>query len=180
MLPIVAMLFAGCAGGGACADDETACVEDTAELDDPVGPATVRAVWVDCASSDGAMTWTYWAETDAWTSAAVLHVADASATPLIEQHTLMSTVRGKWGDHVERVLPVVGHEDYVADRNTTYTCDDATSLPMMWLIRVWDSDGELSDCVYWGDSPELMWDPTSAQYADPGVSMDECSDRNTW
>lgn len=149
-----------CGGNGGDSDtdrsgSDTAC--NDAECA-PTGAAAFRSVEAAC----DADAWRYVAETDAWTREVTVVVSEDVEAPRVEAHTLEVTRYGEWGDHLERTL-TIGDE-------TAFACDGGTRVAMMWLWRAWDTDGELSDCIVAGASPEKFFDETAPQYvlgADP-------------
>jgi hypothetical protein len=138
--------------GGVGTDDTG--VDDTGD-GLPAGPVLIQEIEADCDPFEGALgTWTYRVTTDGWTSDGLLNIDQDTQPAWSEEHILPSVDfddNGAW-DLLELVLPVVADfSDQEANVNTLFDCEDNRIDTMMWLVRVWDQDNNLSDCVVWGD-----------------------------
>lgn len=98
--------------------------------------------------------YTYGAETSGWTTDGVIDIYQNIGGVWEEQHDLPSVDYSPtecW-DQIEKELPIVTDWESQEDNvNTLYQCDSGSpDDTLTWMIRVYDTDGVMSDCAVWG------------------------------
>ncbi len=88
-----------------------------------------------------------------------------------EEHDLISTGSGEFGESLDVTLTMVPYpEDVVSSSTTLFSCADvgqfeggATAADTLtYAIRIYDTDGVLSDCIAFGHEPSSVVDGSIA------------------
>ena len=131
-----------------------ACDSGDTDIPPDMGPAILTSVYNDCDPSVGEDgTWYYEAETDNWTTDGLLNIDQDTDPAWTEQHNLPSvdSTDNPPTDHLSQTLEgVISYQDVVSDQTTLFDCDNSRISTMMWMMRVFDIDGNMSDCAVWG------------------------------
>ncbi len=144
------------------------CVDDTGkdtddfETGDTEGDCNdvetlIQEIYADC----GGGNWTFSAKTDGWTTDGVVNIDQTGIDPQYawsEEHDLPSvdySADGCW-DELEATLPITTDwEAQEANVNTLFECSDPRKSTLTWMIRVYDTDSNMSDCAVWGEDPSF-------------------------
>ncbi len=115
----------------------------------------IHEIDYDCTASG----WYYAALTDGWTSDGAVDIQQTSLDPEVawaESHSLYSVdydPMGCW-DHLRiELIYAEDWQDQQANVSSLYECTPLRLDTMTWMIRVWDTDGVMSDCAVWGHDP---------------------------
>lgn len=131
-----------------CCDWHTGCIFYS-------GPILLQSADGGCSGT----TWRIEARTQGWTSDVVVDMADTRSDPSqLEEHRVPSVSFGPGGywDEVQLDLQPAA-DPAVPGESTAFDCDEqAETGAMTYALRVFDSDGLMSDCWVWGHDPEVV------------------------
>lgn len=124
----------------------------------------------DCTST----TWSYAADFDGWTSNVELFNTDQFDPAWQETHTLSSVNSGDCFDETARDLAITtdwsAQED---DVSTLRSCDADTKSGLLWILRSYDVDGNLAECIWTGDADG--W-PRVPNFDEAGLTQADCTE----
>lgn len=157
-------------------DTETECAGQGGFYD---GPITVQEVSVTCDASDNVR---FYARTEGWTGDGwVFSQETANPTPnWSDTHDMESYQFDACGyeDELERTLATgAAVAAWEMNVSTVFTCAahfDAANGVMSYAVGVKDLDGNLADCLAWGQDPDGMIDGSVGRVNEPGFSLANC------
>lgn len=143
-------------------DTEATCPDGVYE-----GPVSIVSWDVSCVNDQV----TYSIETEGWTNDGVVYSQETENTPpWSDEHDLVSYEFDEcqsW-DKLQTVLTTgAATTDWVPNESTVFSCADHFNSPVMsYAAQVLDINGDVADCVAWGEDPQALVDGT----AEPGAN----------
>lgn len=157
-------------------DTQTDCADVGGFYD---GPVTVQEVSVGCDANDVVR---FYARTEGWTGDGwVFSQETANPTPnWSDTHDMASYQFDACGyeDELERSLETgAAPATWEMNVSSVFTCAghyDAANGVMSYAVGVMDIDGNLADCLAWGQDPDGMIDGSISRVNEPGFSLANC------
>lgn len=159
-IPALALIFVGGCGDKDDSDTAGDSGEEGDDDDDDDTPPEILSPFLDVIDipvCDGG-SWWYYAETTGWTNGeSIVNAWDQGAGDgdrWNEEHDLPSIAAGpetdQWDILEQELTPGVAFNQFQPNVNTLFNCTDhgaVDAASMVYTIRVYDVDGNYSDCV---------------------------------
>jgi hypothetical protein len=183
-IAVLAALAVGCTAGDKGADSGDSGGTGTCPQGTYDGPVSVQQATVDCTDST---TVRFYANTEGWTDDGYVFAQETGNTSpggqYSDEHDLTAYDWDACGfeDNLEQELTTdVGLNDAARNQSTVFSCAPDVhydgSGTMTYAFAVNDSDGNLADCLAFGDDVAGMKNGTYDRVNEPSFDLGICSE----
>jgi len=172
---LAATLLVGCPEDGKTdsGDTDTDTTDTTGCPTTFSGPVTVQEASASCTGD----VVTIDVLTEGWTSGGTVYQIQSTVDAWADEHDLESYEYDPCGeyDRLARELATTTTLPTVRNESTLFACASYSDGTMTWAVAVTDLNGDMADCLAWGDDPQGVIDGTrlsTFNYED-GPTFDE-------